>query len=171
MIREYLGKTPHVHASAWIADDADVIGDVELGEDASVWFQAVIRGDVSYVRIGARTNIQDHCTIHVTRDAYPTVIHDEVTLGHRAIVHGATVHSGALVGIGAIVLDKAVIGEGALVGAMSLVPPGMVVPAGALVMGQPARVVRDVKDAERAWMRETIENYAALAKDYRRSGP
>jgi carbonic anhydrase/acetyltransferase-like protein (isoleucine patch superfamily) len=171
MIREYLGKLPRVHPSAWIADDADVIGDVELGADASVWFQTVIRGDVSYVRIGSRTNIQDHCTIHVTRDACPTIIHDEVTLGHRAIVHGAEVHAGALIGIGSIVLDKAVIGEGALVGAMSLVPPGMVVPAGKLVMGQPARVVRDVKDAERVWMRETIENYAALAKDYRRPGP
>ena len=113
MIRDYLGKRPQVHATAWIADDADVIGDVVIGAEASVWFQTVIRADVSYVRIGARTNIQDHCTIHVTRDACPTVIHDEVTLGHRAIVHGAEVHSGALIGIGSIVLDKAVIGEGA----------------------------------------------------------
>ncbi len=171
MIREYLGKLPRVDATAWVADNADVIGDVELAADASVWFQTVIRGDVSYIRIGKRTNIQDHCTIHFTRDACPTIIHDEVTLGHRAIVHGAEVHSGALIGIGAIVLDKAVVGEGALVGAMSLVTPGMVVPAGKLVMGQPARVMRDVKDAERTWMRETIENYASLAKDYRRSGP
>jgi carbonic anhydrase/acetyltransferase-like protein (isoleucine patch superfamily) len=171
MIREYLGKLPVLHAGAWVADNADVIGDVELGEDVSVWFQTVIRGDVSYIRIGKRSNIQDHCTIHVTRDACPTIIHDEVTLGHRAIVHGAEVHSGALIGIGAIVLDKAVIGEGALVGAMSLVTPGMVVPAGKLVMGSPARVMRDVKDAERTWMRETIQNYADLAKDYRRSGP
>ena len=171
MIREYLGKTPQVDATAWIADNADVIGDVVIGADASVWFQTVIRADVSYVRIGVRTNIQDHCTIHVTRDACPTIIHDEVTLGHRAIVHGAEVHSGALIGIGSIVLDKAVVGEGAMVGAMALVTPGMVVPAGKLVMGQPARVVRDVGEAERAWMRETIENYAALAKDYARSRP
>jgi len=171
MIRDYLGKRPLIHASAWVADNADVIGDVELGADSSVWFQTVIRGDVSYVRIGARTNIQDQCMIHVTRDACPTIIHDEVTLGHRAIVHGAEVKAGALIGIGAIVLDKCVIGEGALVGAMSLVAPGTVVPAGALVMGQPARVVRDVRDSERAWMRETILNYANLAKDYSRKTP
>jgi carbonic anhydrase/acetyltransferase-like protein (isoleucine patch superfamily) len=171
MIRQYLAARPRIHATAWVADDADVIGDVEVGPGASVWFQTVIRGDVSYVRIGARTNIQDQCTIHVSRDACPTVIHDEVTLGHKAIVHGAEVHAGALIGIGAIVLDKAVIGEGALVGAMALVTPGMKVPAGKLVMGQPARVVRDVSEAERAWMRETVENYANLAKDYSRSAP
>jgi carbonic anhydrase/acetyltransferase-like protein (isoleucine patch superfamily) len=171
MIRDYLGKRPLVDASAWVADTADVIGDVEIGADSSVWFQTVIRGDVSYVRIGARTNIQDHCTIHVTRDACPTIIDDDVTLGHRVVVHGAEVKSGALIGIGAIVLDKCVIGEGALVGAMSLVAPGTVVPAGTLVMGQPARVVRDVRESERDWMRETVVNYANLAKDYSRKGP
>jgi carbonic anhydrase/acetyltransferase-like protein (isoleucine patch superfamily) len=171
MIRHYLTSRPRVDATAWVADNADVIGDVEIGRDSSVWFQTVIRGDVSYVRIGNRTNIQDQCTIHVTRDACPTVIHDEVTLGHKAIVHGAEVRSGALIGIGAIVLDKAVIGEGALVGAMALVTPGMVVPAGKLVMGQPAKVVRDVGEAERKWMRETVENYANLAKDYARGSP
>jgi carbonic anhydrase/acetyltransferase-like protein (isoleucine patch superfamily) len=167
MIRTYRATTPTVHATAWVADSADVIGDVEVGADASIWFQTVIRGDVSYVRIGARTNIQDHCTIHVTRDACPTVIHDDVTLGHRAVVHGAEVKSGALIGIGSIVLDKAVVEEGALVGAMALVTPGMVVPAGKLVMGAPAKIVRDVSDAEIAWMRETVTNYVDLSKDYR----
>jgi carbonic anhydrase/acetyltransferase-like protein (isoleucine patch superfamily) len=167
MIHCYQGKTPLVHDSAWVADSADVIGDVELGADASVWFQTVIRGDVSYVRIGARTNIQDHCTIHVTRDACPTIIHDDVTLGHRVIVHGAQVRSGALIGIGSIVLDKAIVEEDALVGAMSLVTPGMVVPAGKLVMGAPAKVIRDVSDAERQWVRETITNYVDLSKDYK----
>jgi carbonic anhydrase/acetyltransferase-like protein (isoleucine patch superfamily) len=167
MIHCYQGKTPLVHDSAWVADSADVIGDVELGADASVWFQTVIRGDVSYVRIGARTNIQDHCTIHVTRDACPTIIHDDVTLGHRVIVHGAEVRSGALIGIGSIVLDKAIVEEDALVGAMSLVTPGMVVPAGKLVMGAPAKVIRDVSDAERQWVRETITNYVDLSKDYK----
>jgi carbonic anhydrase/acetyltransferase-like protein (isoleucine patch superfamily) len=171
VIRDYLDKRPRIHYTAWIADNADVIGDVEIGEDASVWFQTVIRGDVSYVCIGARTNIQDQCTIHVTRDACPTIIHEDVTLGHKAIVHGAEVKSGALIGIGAVVLDKAVIGEGALVGAMALVTPGTVVPAGKLVMGQPARVVRDVSEAEHKWMRETLASYASLAKDYSRKTP
>lgn len=171
MIRNYLANRPEIDPSAWVADNADVIGDVVLGADSSVWFQTVVRGDVSYVRIGVRTNIQDQCTIHVSRDACPTIIGDEVTLGHKAIVHGAEVRDGALIGIGAVVLDKAVVGEGALVGAMALVTPGTIVPPGKLVMGQPARVVRDVSEAERAWMRETVENYANLAKDYSRSAP
>jgi carbonic anhydrase/acetyltransferase-like protein (isoleucine patch superfamily) len=168
MIRAYLGTTPTIDPSAWVADDADVIGDVVLGPDASVWFQTVIRGDVASVRIGRKTNIQDHTTIHVTRDGHATHIGDEVTIGHRGVVHGATVKDGALIGIGAIVLDDAVVGEGALVGAMSLVTPGTVIPAGKLVMGQPARVVRDVSDAEREWMIETVSNYAGYAKDYRK---
>ena len=171
MIKEYLGSRPTIHPDAWVADDAVIIGDVEIGKDASVWFKSVVRGDVSYIRIGERSNIQDHCTIHVSRDLHPTVIHDDVTLGHRVVIHGAEVRSGALIGIGAIVLDGAVIEEGALVGAMSLVTPGTRVPAGTLVMGQPARVVRDVNEAERAWMIETISNYAGYAKDYARSGP
>lgn len=169
MIRKYLGKLPTVHADAWVADDAVVIGDVVIGKDASIWFQSVVRGDVAYIRIGERTNIQDHCTIHVTRDACPTVIHDDVSVGHRAVLHGCEIMRGALIGIGAIVLDKAVVEEGALVGAMSLVTPGMRVPAGHLVMGQPARVVRPVREEERAWMAETVSNYVGYGRDYKRS--
>jgi len=171
MIKDYLGKRPTVHPDAWLAEDAIVIGDVTIGKDASIWFQTVVRGDVAPVEIGERTNIQDHCTIHVTRDAHPTVIHADVTVGHRVVLHGCEVRSHALVGIGAIVLDNAVVEEGAMVGAMSLVPPGMRVPAGHLVMGQPARVVRPVKDAERQWMIETVTNYMGYAKDYKRGEP
>ena len=167
MIREYKGNRPEIHPSAWVADNADVIGDVVIAESASVWFQSVVRGDVSYVRIGARTNIQDHCTIHVSRDSCPTIIHEDVTLGHRVVVHGAEIRPGALIGIGAIVLDKAVVEEGALVGAMSLVTPGTVIPAGKLAIGQPARPVRDISDAERKWMAETVTNYAGYAQDYK----
>jgi len=167
MIREYKAKLPEIHPRAWVADNADVIGDVVLAEDASVWFQSVVRADVSYVRIGARSNIQDHCTIHVSRDACPTIIHEEVTLGHRVVVHGAEIKARALIGIGAIVLDKAIVEEGALVGAMSLVTPGTVIPAGKLAMGQPARVVRDVAEGERRWMAETVTNYAGYARDYK----
>jgi carbonic anhydrase/acetyltransferase-like protein (isoleucine patch superfamily) len=167
MLRKYLEKLPSLHETAWVADDAVVIGDVVVGRDASVWFQSVVRGDVSYIRIGDRTNVQDHCTIHVTRDACPTVIHEDVTVGHRVVLHGCEVHAGALIGIGAVVLDKAVVEEGALVGAMSLVTPGMRVPAGHLVMGQPARVVRPVRESERSWMAETVLNYVGYARDYR----
>ena len=169
MIKDYLGKLPSVHGAAWVADEAVVIGDVTIAEDASIWFQTVVRGDVSYIRIGRRTNVQDHCTIHVTRDAGPTILHDDITVGHRAVLHGCEVMSGALIGIGAIVLDNAVVEEGALVGAMSLVTPGMRVPAGQLVMGQPARVVRPVEEAERLWMAETVTNYVGYARDYARA--
>jgi len=169
MIKKYLDKLPTIHADAWVADEAIVIGDVVVGKDASIWFQTVVRGDVSYVRIGERSNIQDHCTIHVTRDACPAIIHDDVTVGHQVVLHGCEVKRGALIGIGSIVLDKAVIEEGALVGAMSLVPPGMRVPAGQLAMGQPARVVRPVKDEERAWMAETVTNYVGYGRDYRKA--
>ncbi|MFQ5351526.1 MAG: gamma carbonic anhydrase family protein [Candidatus Binatia bacterium] len=171
VISRYLDRTPEVSPEAWVADDARVIGDAVIGAGSSVWFQAVIRADVSFIRIGKRSNVQDHCTIHVTRDGCPTIIGDEVTLGHRVVAHGCRIHDGALLGIGCVLLDHAEIGEGALVGAMSLVTPGTVVPAGALVMGQPARVVRAVSDEERAWMKETVESYASLARDYVRCGP
>jgi carbonic anhydrase/acetyltransferase-like protein (isoleucine patch superfamily) len=168
MIHRYKGNTPKIHDTAWVAESADVIGDVELGPEASIFFQCVVRGDVCHVRIGARSNIQDHCTIHVTRDTHPTIIHEDVTLGHRAIVHGAEIQPGALIGIGSIVLDGCIIEEDALVGANSLVTPATVVPAGKLVMGSPARVIRDVTDADRAWMRSTVTSYMALAADYKR---
>ena len=167
MLRDYLKFNPKIHPRAWVADNADVIGDVELAEDASIWFQCVVRADVSRVRIGARSNIQDHSTIHVSRGDIPTIIGEDVTLGHRAVVHAAEVRSGALVGIGAVVLDEAVIGEGAIVAAMSLVTPGTVVPAGKMVMGTPARVVRDVSESERAWLVETVRNYVDLSREYR----
>jgi carbonic anhydrase/acetyltransferase-like protein (isoleucine patch superfamily) len=170
MLLNYLDFHPKIHSRAWVAGNADVIGDVELAEDASIWFQCVVRADVSRVRIGARSNIQDHSTIHVSRGDIPTIIGEDVTLGHRAVVHAAEVRNGALVGIGAVVLDEAVIGEGAIVAAMSLVTPGMVVPAGKMVMGTPARVVRDVSESERAWLVETVRNYVDLSREYRVQG-
>lgn len=170
MIHSYKGKTPRIHEAAWVAASADVIGDVVLAAEASVFFQCVVRGDVNHVRIGARSNIQDQCTIHVSRATHPTIIHEDVTLGHRVILHGAEVAPYALIGIGATVLDGCVIEEGALVGANALVTAGTVVPAGKLVMGSPARVVRDVTDADREWMRATVANYMALAQDYKLAG-
>lgn len=166
MIRPYLSTAPRIAASAWVAPSADVIGDVAIGPDSSIWYGSVVRGDVFPIRIGARTNVQDHCILHVTHDRYSTVLHDDVTIGHRVVLHGCTVESGALVGIGAIVLDQAVIGEGALVGAGSLVTPGMKVPPGMVAMGTPARVIREVTDAEREWMRESAEIYVRLSKDH-----
>lgn len=166
MIRPYLATSPRIASTAWVAPSADVVGDVEIGPDSSVWYGAVARGDVFPIRIGARTNVQDHCVLHVTHERYATVLHDDITIGHRVVLHGCTVGSGALVGIGAIVLDEAVIGEGALVAAGALVTPGTKVPPGMVAMGSPARVVREVTDAEREWMRESAQIYVRLAKEH-----
>jgi carbonic anhydrase/acetyltransferase-like protein (isoleucine patch superfamily) len=146
------------------------VGDVEIGPDSSVWFGCVIRGDVHHVRIGARTNVQDGSVLHVTRDRFPTILADEVTVGHRAVVHGCRIADGALIGIGAIVLDGAEIGEEALVGAGAVVTLGTKVPAGALVVGTPARVVRTLAADERKLQRERALHYVALARAHRDGG-
>ena len=125
-----------------------VIGDVSIGPDSSVWFGCVLRGDVHYITIGARTNVQDLSVIHVNHGANPTVLEDEVTVGHRVILHGCRVKSGALVGMGATLLDDVVVEEQALVAAGSVVSPGTVIPARKLARGVPARVVRDLTDEE-----------------------
>ncbi|HXC51696.1 MAG TPA: gamma carbonic anhydrase family protein [Candidatus Limnocylindrales bacterium] len=166
MIRSYLQTTPRIDPTAWIAPSADVVGDVEIGPGSSVWYGTVVRGDVFPIRIGARTNIQDHSVLHVTHERYATVLHDDITIGHRVVLHGCTIESGALVGIGAIVLDQAVIGAGSLVGAGALVTPGTKVPPGMVVMGSPAKVIREVTDKERAWMEEAARNYVGYARNH-----
>ena len=159
IVSSYDGKTPRFGARVFVAENAAVIGDVELGDDCSVWFSTTIRADVNAVRIGAGTNVQDNCTIHVTHHDWPTVIGAHVTIGHGAIVHGCTVHDGALIGIGSRVLDGAVIGESALVGAGALVPPGMHVPPRTLVLGTPARVKRELTEDELAHLDRSWRNY------------
>lgn len=141
-------------------------GDVEIGPDTSVWFGSVVRGDVHAIRIGARTNLQDHCVVHVTRDRFPAWVGDEVTVGHRATVHGCRVGDGALVGIAAVVLDGAEIGEEALVGAGALVPPGAKIPARHLALGVPARVVRPLRDEEIRSQRARALEYVETARGY-----
>ena len=143
-----------------------MVGDVEIGEDSSVWYGAVLRGDVHSIRVGARSNIQDQSTIHVTRDLYPAAIGDEVTVGHRAVVHGCRVHDGALVGIGAIVLDGAVIGEGAWVAAGALVTPGTVVEPRTLVAGVPARPIRALAADELDLQKERTLSYISTARSH-----
>jgi carbonic anhydrase/acetyltransferase-like protein (isoleucine patch superfamily) len=164
----FRGARPSVAASAWLAPGAVVIGDVVIGPESSLWFGAVVRGDVHRIRIGARTNLQDHCVVHVTRDRFATEIGDEVTVGHRAVVHGCTVGDGALIGIGAIVLDGARVGEEALVGAGALVAPGAEIPAGTLALGVPARVVRALSADERAAQRARAAEYVETARGYAR---
>jgi carbonic anhydrase/acetyltransferase-like protein (isoleucine patch superfamily) len=166
IIQPYGGRAPRLHPTVHVAPGAVVVGDVELGEGASLWFGAVVRGDVNHVRIGARTNIQDHTVVHVTSGTHPTIVGDEVTVGHRVVLHGCTVERRALVGIGAIVLDGAVVGEEAMVGAGALVPPGMVVPPRVLVLGSPARVKRPLTPDEIAHLARSAERYAGLAATY-----
>ncbi|HSN91512.1 MAG TPA: gamma carbonic anhydrase family protein [Anaeromyxobacteraceae bacterium] len=170
LIRPYGGKTPRLHETAFAAETSVVVGDVEIGEESSLWFGAVVRGDVNHVRLGARTNLQDLSVVHVTGGTHPTIVGDDVTVGHRAVLHGCTVKDRCLVGIGAIVMDGAVVGPDAMVGAGALVPPGMVVPPGTLALGAPARVKRDLTAEELAFLPRSARNYARYAEQYRREG-
>ena len=166
-IYELAGVTPVLGRDAWVADNASVIGDVVLGDEASIWFGAVVRGDYMPIRIGARTNIQDNAVVHITHETAATTIGDDVTVGHGAIVHGATVGNLCLIGMGAIVLDGAVIGEGSFVAAGTLVTPGSILAPRSFVMGRPGKVVRQVDDALYAWLAESAANYVRYAREFR----
>ena len=166
MIKPFSGTVPKIHKTAFIAEDAVVIGDVEIGEDASVWFGSVIRGDVNFIRIGARTNIQDGTVIHVTSKTHRTILEDEITVGHRVTLHGCHVESGCLIGIGAILMDGARIGKNSLVGAGSLVTPGTQIPSGVLAVGSPARVKRELTNDEIAGLERSWRNYVELKRQY-----
>lgn len=166
VIRTFQGIKPTVPDSCFIEDTAIVIGDVVMGEDCSVWFNAVIRGDVNHIRIGNRTNVQDLCMLHVTHDTHPLIIGNEVTIGHSVVLHGCTIKDRVLVGMGAIVMDGAVIGEDSVVGAGALVVEGTVVPPKSVILGSPGRVRRGVSDAELAWIKESAANYVKYARQY-----
>ncbi len=166
IVRAYDGTEPRFGERVFVAENAAIIGDVELGNDCSIWYSATIRGDVNAIRIGSRSNVQDNCTIHVTHEQWATVIAEEVTIGHGAIVHGCTVKRGALIGMGSRVLDGAVIGESALVGAGALVPEGMHVPPRTLVVGVPARVKRPLTDEELARLDQSWRHYIEYKEKY-----
>ncbi len=166
IVLPYDGKQPRFGERVYIAENATVIGDVTIGDHSSIWFGTVVRGDVHKIRIGRNTNVQDNCTIHVTRGKFPTTIGDNVTIGHGAIVHGCTVGNGALIGMGARILDGAVIGESALVGAGSVIPEKMVVPPRALVVGVPASVYRPLTGDDLARLEESWQHYVALKEQY-----
>src|SRR5512141_2220720 len=152
MVRPYKTAKPALGARAWVDVSAQVIGDVELDEDASVWMGTVVRGDVNRIRVGARTNVQDACVLHVTAQN-PTTLAEDVTVGHSVTLHGCTIGRLCLIGIGAIVLNGAVVGEESIVAAGALVPEGMQVPPRSLVMGAPAKVRRETSEEERAGLR------------------
>jgi carbonic anhydrase/acetyltransferase-like protein (isoleucine patch superfamily) len=164
IVRAFDGVAPDLHETVWIAPGATVVGDVAIGPDSSVFYGAVLRGDVERIRIGARTNIQDQATLHVTAGRHPTLLGDEITVGHRAVVHGCRVAEGAMIGIGAIVLDGAEIGENAWVAAGAVVTPGSRIAAGMLAMGTPARAVRALRADEIALQRERTLRYVETAR-------
>jgi carbonic anhydrase/acetyltransferase-like protein (isoleucine patch superfamily) len=166
ILKSFRGKTPQLGQRVYVSENAAVIGDVVIGDDSSVWFGTTVRGDCHWIRIGSRTNVQDNCTIHVTTGTHPTVIGDEVTIGHGAIVHGCTIERGALIGMGAIVLDAAVVGEGALVAAGAVVSEGMHVPPRTLVAGVPAKVKRPLTPEECARVDEGWQHYVEYKDEY-----
>jgi len=166
MILPYNGKSPRVAASAYIADSADLIGEVEVGEHASVWFRAVLRGDVNYIRVGARSNIQDGSVLHGMKDQFAVILGDEVTVGHNVTLHGCTIENLCLIGMGAIILNGARIGAGSIIAAGSLVPEGTVVPPRSLFMGAPAQFRRHLTDDDQAVIRRYASNYVAYKDSY-----
>jgi carbonic anhydrase/acetyltransferase-like protein (isoleucine patch superfamily) len=161
------GIAPVVPSSVFVADRATVIGDVEIGEDSSVWFHTVIRGDINRIRIGKRTNIQDNCTLHVTA-THPVTVGDSVTIGHGVNAHGCVIADCCLVGIGSVVLDGAVLGRGSVIGAGAVVAPGTVIPPNSLVLGVPGKVVRTLTDGSAEANRATADHYVEYARMYRK---
>ena len=166
MLRQYKGATPRVHESAYVDTSAQVIGDVEIGEESSVWMNAVVRGDVHYIRIGRRTNIQDGTVVHVMNRTHPTTIGDDVTIGHAAVVHGSTLANRILIGMGAILLNGVTIGDGCIVAAGSLLTEGTKIPPRSLVMGSPGKVKRQLTDEEVASILVYSERYVGYRLDY-----
>jgi carbonic anhydrase/acetyltransferase-like protein (isoleucine patch superfamily) len=166
MIKYFENKQPHLGENVYISETAMVIGDVTLGDEVNIWFGAVLRGDMHYIKIGNRTNIQDNSVVHVTTGVSPTNIGNGVTVGHGAIIHGCTIEDDCLIGMGAIIMDDAVIGTGSLIGASALIPPNMIIPPNSLVVGSPGKVVREVKDVEKEMILERPQEYIDLAAIY-----
>ena len=166
MLLPYKKIVPKLGADVFIAENAAVIGDCEIGEQSNIWFGCTLRGDVHEIRIGKRTNIQDNSVIHTTRGVSGTYIGDEVTVGHGAILHACTIGDLAFIGMGAIVLDEAIIEPGAMVAAGALVPPGKTVPSGQLWAGSPAKYMRDLSQEDKAFFPVSADNYVRLAADY-----
>lgn len=166
MLDSFLGRSPRLGREVYVSDSAAVVGDVTLGDGASIWFGASLRGDVHWIEVGAGSNVQDNATVHVSRGTHPCRIGDGVTIGHNAVVHGCTIEEDVLIGMGAIVLDGAVIGEGSLVGAGALVTMNTVVPPRSLVIGSPAKVARPLTDDEVERNRANAAHYVRMSRMY-----
>ena len=167
MLRVFKNHAPRVAPSAYVDESAQVIGDVVIGEESSVWMNAVVRGDVNHIRIGSRTNVQDGTIVHVMREpSHPTTVGDDVTVGHGVTLHGCSVADRCLIGMGAILLNGSSVGEDCIVAAGTLLPEGMAVPARSLVMGSPGKVRRSLTDDEVAFILQSAQNYVTYRLDY-----
>ena len=168
MILPYQNISPKIHDSVLIAEGAHIIGDVEIGMDSSIWFNTVVRGDVNYIRIGERTNIQDLTMVHVTYKKYPTFIGNDISIGHSAVIHGCTIKDFVVVGMGAKILDNALINSNSFVAAGSVVKEKFEVPEGTLVAGVPARIVRDLRPEELEKIKQNAKNYLFYVQQYKK---
>lgn len=166
MIYPYKDKKPIIDSSALVVDSAHIIGDVEIGEESSIWFNAVVRGDVNFIRIGKRTNIQDGCVLHVARKTLPLIVGDEVTVGHNVTLHACTVGNRCLIGMGSIVMDGAEVGDESIIGAGSVVTQGTKIPPGSLVLGSPGVVKRQLTDEEKRKIRDSANHYVGDIESY-----
>ncbi|AEI67307.1 gamma carbonic anhydrase family protein [Corallococcus macrosporus] len=166
-LRPFRGVSPRVHAGCFVDDSAQLVGDIEVGEDSSVWFNCVLRGDVNPIRIGKRTNVQDLSLVHVTSGRSATTVGDDVTVGHHVILHGCTIGNRVLVGMGATIMDDAEVGDDCIIGAGALLTPGTKIPPGSLVVGSPGRVKRPITEAEREFLLMSAQHYVLLAGEYR----
>ncbi|GFO53035.1 gamma carbonic anhydrase family protein [Geomonas sp. Red276] len=172
MIRSFKGMKPQIDETAFVAEGAVVIGEVSIGKESSIWYNCVLRGDVNFIRIGDRTNVQDLSMLHVTHKKHaddpgaPLVIGNDVTIGHSVTLHGCTIEDGAFIGMQAMVMDKAVVGKGALVGARALVTEGTVIPPHTLWMGSPAKYKRDLTPEEIAWLSRSAGNYVRYSREF-----
>ncbi len=162
----YQGKSPQLSPGVFVASGAHLIGDLEVGEDSSFWFNTVVRADCCYIRIGARTNIQDGTVIHVTNGKHPTIIGNNVTIGHGVVMHGCEVKDGCLIGMGATIMDGAIIGENSIVAAGALIPPGKVYRPGILIKGNPGIETRELRPSELDFLKTSANNYLEYKKHY-----
>lgn len=167
MILPYLGIYPKIDESVFICEGVQIIGDVILAKDVNVWFNSVIRGDVNFIRVGERTNIQDGCILHVTYKKYPLIIGKDVSIGHGAVLHGCTVKDSVLVGIGAMLLDNCVVNSNSLIAAGALVKENFVVPEGVLIAGVPGKIIRELTEEEIEMIKQRSRNYLMYVNNYK----
>ena len=165
-IQRFMGKAPKVHKLAFVASSAELIGDVEVGEGSSIWFGAVLRGDMHYIKIGKNSSVQDNSIMHGTENKYPTIVGDNVTVGHGAIVHGCTIGNNCMIGMGSIILEGARIGSWCIIGAGALVPEGARIPDNSIVLGVPGRIIKKTTKQHRARITRNWKNYVKLKDKY-----